>query len=114
MPLTAPIQWTVRELAWLPDALRPGLFCAGALLLLAYIVRHNGLVRIWHNVVRATAIAVDAIVGLALLPEFVMTTRRRARGLTPGPRVLAAGRYAENALSLASGLHERHPAQPRA
>ena len=113
MFVTAPAQWLVRELSFLPDALRPGLLLAAALLLVWFVVAQQGVPRVWHGAWRAVAVATDRTVGLVLLPEYAITRHRRAQGQGPGSTVLAAGRVADDVLEAAASLYQRHPARDR-
>ena len=110
--LFAPLHWLVQLVAWLPDYLRPATFCVLVMLALWFVFVQRGLPNLWHAVCRATAIAIDAVVGLLLLPEYVMTTARERQQRQPGQMTLAVGGVAERVLDGAGSLHQRHVRDP--
>jgi hypothetical protein len=109
--LLAPVQWPVKLVAWLPDLLRPGAFCVLVLAILWFVFVQRGLPNLWHALCRGVAILVDLVVGLLLLPEYLLTTSRQEQR-APGQAVLAMGNVAERVLDGAGGLHQRHLRDP--
>jgi hypothetical protein len=107
-----PLQWLVRSLSWFPDALRPGLFLAALLMLGWFVFVQQGLPAVWHFLCRAAAVLIDLIIGLLLLPDYVITTARRRRGEAPGAAILVAGQIAEHALDGAASLYAHHQREP--
>lgn len=109
--LAVAVKVPVRSLSWLPDAVRPGLFLAGTGLLVWLVATRAAV--LWHGALRGLAVAVDAVVGAALLPEFALTSLRRERGRGPGPATLVVGNVADRILVAAAALHERHAGRPQ-
>jgi hypothetical protein len=110
--LTAPLKWLVQTIAWLPDALRPGVFVAVLILVAWFVFVQRGLPNLWHGVCRLAARTADAIVGLALLPDYVSTMARQRRGEPPTNLVLTTGEAADRVLDGAGALYERHQRDP--
>lgn len=103
----------VRRSGWLPTALRPG--AVGVVLLAAswLAVGRHGYLATWHGAWRAVAVALDRVVGVALLPQHLLVTRRRRRGGGRSPLAAPArsgllARAAERALDGVTELHRRH------
>src|SRR5215212_3832964 len=110
--LLAPIQFPVWLVSWLPDVVRPGAFCAIVLFLLWFVFVQRGLPNLWHALCRLAAVAIDAVVGLLLLPDYLVSTARQKQQQQPPQAVLAAGGVAERVLDGAGSLHERHRRDP--
>jgi hypothetical protein len=110
--LLAPLHWPVQLVAWLPGYVRPAAFCALALLGLWFVFVQRGLPNLWHAVCRGAAAAIDAIIGLLLLPEYMLTTARQKQQQQPGQAVLAFGSLAERILDGVGSLHQRHVRDP--
>jgi len=110
--LLAPLHWPVQLVAWLPDYLRPAAFCVLVLLAIWFAFIQRGLPNLWHAVCRAAAVAIDAVIGLMLFPEYVMTTARERQQRQPGQVTLAVGGVAERVLDGAGSLHQRHVRDP--
>jgi hypothetical protein len=102
----------VRLSAWLPTALRPG--SVGAVLLAAswLAIGRHGYLATWHGTWRAVAVGVDRVVGVAVLPQHLLVTRRRRRGAGSAIRATTRSgilaRAAERALDAATEMHRRH------
>jgi hypothetical protein len=105
--MLAPVQWLVQALAWLPAALRPGMFVALLLALAWWVIVARGLPRLWRLLCRWGARAVQATMALALHCEALVTGVRRAKGGAPGQVVLATGEVAEWIAEGAVWVHER-------
>ncbi|MDY7103292.1 MAG: hypothetical protein S0880_19080 [Actinomycetota bacterium] len=105
----------VRLSTSLPIAFRPGAVAVALVAAGWAVVGRHGYLALWHGAWRASAVTLDRVVGLALLPQYVLITRRRrrwppGRGPLPG-RLTASGpgsRIGERALDVATALHERH------
>jgi hypothetical protein len=110
--LTAPLKWLVQLVAWLPDALRPGVFLALIVLAVWFAFVQRGLPNLWHACCRGAARVVDLLVGVALLPDYLLTTSRHKRGEAPAEAVLVIGEFADRALDGAGSLYERHRREP--
>lgn len=114
--LQAVVRWLVVALSWLPDALRPGLFAVALLAVLWGLKAHPR--RIFDWTCRTGALAVDWLVGLALLPDYAIAVSRRRRGGVPGRVSLGVGGVFERLLDGAATVYRRHlPAdagEPRA
>ncbi len=110
--LLAPIQFPVWLVTWLPDVVRPGAFCVIVLFLLWFVFAQRGLPNLWHALCRMVAVAVDAVVGVMLLPDYLLTTSRQKQEQQPPQAVLAMGGVAERILDGAGSLHERHRRDP--
>jgi hypothetical protein len=108
----APAQWLVQLVAWLPDFLRPGIFVGVVLLILWFVFVQRGLPNLWHALCRGTARAVDALIGLVLLPDYLMTTARQRQEEGPGQATLMIGGVAERVLDGAGALYQRHLRDP--
>jgi hypothetical protein len=105
--MLAPVQWLVQALAWLPAALRPGMFVALLVALAWLLIVARGLPRLSRLLCRSVASGVQASIALALHCEALVTGARRARGGAPGHVVLAAGEVAEQIADGALWVHER-------
>jgi hypothetical protein len=110
--LTAPLKWLVQLVAWLPDALRPGVFVAVIVLVAWFIFVQRGLPSLWHAGCRGAARVIDLVVGLALLPDYVITTSRQKRGEAPVESVLVIGDFADRILDGTGSFYERHRREP--
>jgi hypothetical protein len=106
--LTAPLEWIVQAIAWLPEALRPGVFLALVVLILWFVLVRHAVPDLWHAVCRGLARLVDLCVGLVLLPEYAITTARRRRGEPPAQWAFALGGIADVLLDGAAWLYERN------
>lgn len=104
----APAQWLIQLIALLPVVLRAGVFLALVIALVWFVLVYRGLPSLWRWTCRSAAISVDVIVGIALLPEYLLTTARRTRGGQPGSIALAASPLAEHVLNAATALYQRH------
>jgi hypothetical protein len=104
----APAQWLIQLIALLPVALRPGVFLALVIALIWFVFGYRGLPSVWRRICRGAAIAVDLIVGVVLLPEYLLTTARRTRGGQPGSIALAVSPLAEHVLNAASAVYQRN------
>lgn len=112
MFLFAPLQWLVKLVAWLPDFLRPGIFAGLVLLALWFAFVQRGLPNLWHALCRGTARVVDVVVGLVLLPDYLMSTARQRQDQEPGQATLMIGGVAERVLDGAGALYQRHLSDP--
>ena len=110
--LTAPLKFLINLIAILPDAFRPGFFLAALVLIVWFVAVQRGLPNLWHATCRGAARVLYLIVGIALLPDYLMTTARQKRGQGPGEAVLAIGGVAERVLDGAVGFYERHQYEP--
>lgn len=108
------MQWLDQPLESLSDALLFGIFLAALLAIAWFVFVQRGMPHVWRGGCRTTACMVDFIVGMLLLPEYVLTTRRRRRGQPPGPGTLLAGEIADRVLDGAASMYERHPRQTMA
>jgi hypothetical protein len=106
MPI-APAQWLIQLISLLPVALRPGVFLAVVVSLAWFVFVRRGLPSLWRLSCRGVAITVDLAVGLALFPEYLLTTSRRSRGGQPGSMALTVAPVAEHVLHAAAALYER-------
>jgi hypothetical protein len=104
----APAQWLIRAIAYLPDALRPGVFLALLVAVFWFVVVRKGVAELWRGTWRGVAWLIDVTVRLALLPEYAITTARRRRGDAPGRLALLMAGPSETVLDGAVSLHERH------
>src|SRR5688500_9699070 len=93
-----PVDLLVQALSRLPDAVRPGLFLAAILIAVWFVLWQGGIAVAWHGSCRAVARVLDTLVGVALIPDYLITSARRREGAGPGPRTLAVGHVAENVL----------------
>jgi hypothetical protein len=109
--LRRPTEWLVDLTQRFPEPVQPGLFAAICLFLAWALVRRR---RVWWNrAVRLCSGALDSAIGLALFPEYLWTTARRARGLLPGTLAMATQPIAERLLSTTGALYESHSPVPR-
>jgi hypothetical protein len=106
--LTAPFKSVVQTIALLPDALRPGVFAALVVLVLWFVFVQRGLPSLWHALCRLVARLVDALVGLLLLPDYMLASARHRRRDPLSSGQLAAGQVAERLLDSLASLYERH------
>jgi hypothetical protein len=104
----APAQRLIQLIALLPVVLRPGVFLALVIALVWFVFVYRGLPSLWRRTCRGAAIAVDLIVGVVLLPEYLLTTARRTRGGQPGSIALAVSPLAEQVLNAASVVYQRN------
>ncbi len=79
----APFSWLVQAVAWLPEALRPGVFIAVVVLIVWFVFVRRGLPDLWRAGCRGLAYLIDASVGIVLRLEYTTTTARRRRGKAP-------------------------------
>lgn len=110
--LLAPLQWPVQLVARLPDPARPGVFCGLILIGLWFVFVQRGLPDLWHALCRGWAVLVDVVIGLILLPEYLVTTSRQKQEQAPAQVALTMGTVAERVLDGAGALHERHRRDP--
>jgi len=110
--LTAPLKWLVQAIALLPDLLRPGIFFAAILLIIWFVAVQRGVPNLWYAICRGLARAVDLVVGVSLLPDYLVTTARQKRGEPPSEALLAIGGVAERVLDGAARFYERHQREP--
>ena len=97
----------VQAVSWLPEALRPGVFIAMVILVLWFVLIRRGLSEVWGAICRGAARAIDLGLGAVLRVEYVITTRRRRRGVAP-PRWAFALAGVSGALEdCAAGLYQR-------
>jgi hypothetical protein len=109
--LRRPTEWLVDLAQRFPEPVQPGLFGVICLLLAWVIVRRR---RAWWNLaLRSGSGAVDVGIGLALFPEYLWTTARRARGLQPGTLAMATQPIAERLLTTAGAMYESHGPVPK-
>lgn len=111
--LEAPLKWSVRGLAWLPDAVRPGLFLALAVLFCWLVLVQRGVPGLWHGICRALARIADLLVSVALFPEYLFTTARRRQGRVPGQSVLVLGSLTDVVFDATASFYERHQRESR-
>jgi hypothetical protein len=112
MFLLAPFQWLVNVVTVLPDFLRPGVFIGLVLLILWFVFIQRGLPNLWHALCRGTARLIDAVVGIVLLPDYLLTTARQKQDQAPGQAVLMVGGVAERILDGAGSLYQHHLRDP--
>jgi hypothetical protein len=110
--LLAPAHWPVQLVAWLPDVVRPAVFIGLILLLVWFVFVQRGLPNLWHAVCRGTARVIDVVIGLLLLPEYLLTTSRQKQAQEPAQAAVAIGEVAERVLDEAGGLYQRHSRDP--
>jgi len=101
-----PAQWISDITRNFPLPIQPGLYAAICLLILWLVIRRSR--PIWNALIRSGCIAADLTIGFVLLPEYMWTRARRARGKTPGMLAVTASPVAERALDRAAGAYERH------
>lgn len=112
MFLLAPVQWLVNLVTVLPDLLRPGIFIGLVLLILWFVFVQRGLPNLWHALCRGTARLIDAVVGIVLLPDYLVTTARQKQDQAPVQAFLMIGGAAERILDGAGALYQRHFRDP--
>lgn len=103
-----PVRWLIREIAYLPDAVRPGVFLALLIAAFWFAFLRRGAAESWRVACRGVARLIDVTVSLALLPEYAITTARRRRGDGPGRLALLMAGPSEVVLNSAVSLYERH------
>ena len=106
--LAEPAKALVRAVAWLPDAIRPGMFLVAVAALVWLVFVQRALPSLWHATCRAVAVSADVIVGLAVFPEYVITSSRQRHGKPPGPLTRRASPFAEGMLAGARSLYRAH------
>ena len=82
-------------------------------LLLVWFVLRGGLASLWYGAWRWSAIAVAGVIAAGLSVEYLITTARRRRGLTPFSWAVAATGPVERVQATAGHAWEAHPARPR-
>ena len=102
------MRWLIREIAYVPDALRPGVFLALLIAAFWFAFLRRGAAESWRVACRGVARLIDVTVSLALLPEYAITTARRRRGDGPGRLALLIAGPSEVVLNSAASLYERH------
>lgn len=108
----APVQLLVNLVTVLPDPVRPGAFIVLVVAMGWFVFVQRGLPNLWHAICRLTARILDVVVGLALLPDYLVTTARQRQGRRPGQATQAVGGVAERFLDGADGLYRRHQRAP--
>jgi hypothetical protein len=103
--LAAPGQWLIQLDAFLPVPLRPGVFIAIVIALLWFVFVRRGLPSLWRSVCRGGAVVLDGVIGVALLPEYLVTSSRRRRGVSPGIVTQLLSPFSEFALARAAALY---------
>lgn len=111
--VAAPAQWLIQLIAYLPDAVRPGVFVALVVAILWLVFVRRGIGDAWRGLCRGSARLVDLVISVALLPEFLMTTARRRRGRPPGRLALLLAGPSEFILDRAASLYARNQREKR-
>jgi hypothetical protein len=101
----------VQAIAWLPEALRSGVFLTLIALVLWFVFVRRGLPALWHAGCRTAARSIDFGVGAVLRLEYTVTQARRRRGETPPRWAFALAGVSEALQDSAATLYERY-AQP--
>jgi hypothetical protein len=78
----APFSWPVQAIAWLPEAVRPGIFVA-LVVLLVWVVARGHAGGVWRASCRGAARLLDLAVGAVLRVEYAITSMRRRGGDAP-------------------------------
>jgi hypothetical protein len=112
--LAAPAEWLIQVVAVLPTPLRPGVVLAIIIAGLWFVLVRRGLPSLWHRTCRGAAIVMNVTIGVALFPEYLLTTARRKRGAAPGALTHAVGAIAEAGLAAAASLYKAHLPTPKA
>jgi hypothetical protein len=106
--------WLVQVIAVLPEALRPGVFLALAVLLVWFVFVRRGLPDLWRAIWRGFAHLIDGGVWIALRLEYAITTARRRSGRTPPKWAFALAPVWDAAEDSATWLYERNrPPEPK-
>ena len=103
----APAQWVIQLVALLPVALRPGVLFALVFAMAWLVFVRPGLPTLLRWACRATAVGVNSIVGLLLLPEYLLTRARREKGRGPGTIALAIVPAVEYIQRSATSVYDR-------
>lgn len=103
----APAQWVIQLVALLPVALRPGVLFALVFAIAWLVFVRPGLPTLLRRACRATALGVNLIVGLLLLPEYLLTRARREKGGGPGTIALAIVPMVEHIQRSATSVYDR-------
>jgi len=111
MPTTLP-KWAVRQVTWLPVALRPGVLLALIVAIAWLVFVRPRAPALWHASCRLVARGTEFVVGLVVLPDYIIASSRRRRDATVavGPTVLDRG--TRPVLSRADAVYERHRRDP--
>jgi hypothetical protein len=107
----APFTWPIQAIAWLPEALRPGVFVALLVLLLWFVFVRRGVPDLWRACCRCAARLLDFGLGIVLRPEYMVTRARRRRGQTPPQWAFALANVTDVVEDGALRLYQRY--QPR-
>ncbi|HWM09238.1 MAG TPA: hypothetical protein VNO82_07830 [Solirubrobacteraceae bacterium] len=119
--LTAPLKWVVEAIAWLPDLLRPGIFLVLVILAVWFVTVQRGLPALWAALCRGAARMVDRVVGLLVLPQYLVANARRRRGELPavssgsggsGDSTFVLTELADRVLDGAATLYQSHQREP--
>lgn len=110
--ITAPVQWILQGIAYLPDALRPGVFFALLIAIVWLLFIRRGIPDLLRAICRASARLVDFVASAAVLPDYVVTSARRRRGGQPGRVALLMAGPACSVFDAAAALYERN--EPKA
>jgi hypothetical protein len=110
--MLTPLKWLVQSIAWLPDVVRPGIFVASIVLIVWFAAVQRGLPDLWHALCRGAARVLHFLVGVALLPDYWLTTARQRRGEPPSEAVMTIGEVAERVLDGTQSFYERNQREP--
>jgi hypothetical protein len=110
--LAEPGRWLIQGIAWLPVALRPGVFLAVVALAVWLVAVQRALPSLGHRVCRGAALAVGGLVGLAILPEYKITTARHRHGQAPGALAQRLSPVADGVLETARSFYWHHERAP--
>ncbi len=110
--MLAPVRWVVQGVAVVPEAVAPGVLLSLVILLVWFLFVQRGGRHLWDACCRGAARAFDLVVGLALAPEYALTTARRQRGGAPSRRALALGDVADTLLDGTASFYEKHRREP--
>lgn len=105
--LRVPASWVLSITGHFPVAIQPGVYLGLIIVLIWAVTRARR--PIYNALLRLSALTVDFVVGLVLLPEFAMTRAQRANGGAPGAAALVGGRVAEKVLDTAANVYVAHP-----
>jgi hypothetical protein len=100
--------WPVQAIAWLPEALRPGVFIAVVVLIVWFVFVRRGVSDLWRAGCRGLAHLIDVSVGIVLRLEYTMTTARRRRGKAPPQWAFALTGMTDVIQDGAARLYESH------
>jgi hypothetical protein len=103
----APAQWVIQLVALLPVALRPGVLFALVFTMAWLVFVRPGLPTLLRRACRVMAVGVNLIVGLLLLPEYLLTRTRREKGSGPGTIALAIVPVVEHIQRSTTSVYDR-------